>query len=101
MAGWIAGAYALVAALTLRPVAGHFAWSSARAYQQREPDGGDWMLAAILAFAAALVWPVMAFIWLAGRYGPAVGAERLARLEERERHVREMEKALNIDREVA
>lgn len=93
-------AYSLVALLLVRPLAGHFAYyfHTENPYSNRSgrPDAAQWFGGVLLALCLAVVWPT-ALLWkLADARLPAVGAEREARLQAREKALREAERELGI-----
>jgi hypothetical protein len=93
-------AYALVALVALRPLAGHYAWffhGNDIYANTPEPNGEKWLGAYLLALLLVTAWPVVAVVVLVGRVGPKVGAERVADIEAREKRLREAEKELGLE----
>lgn len=89
-------AYVLAGLLTVRPVAGHFAYkfSQAWAATRDRPDGEQWYRATILALLVATIWPVLLVWTLSGRYGPTLGEEGQAVIRAQEKRIQELEKLL-------
>lgn len=95
------GAYGLLVLLMVRPLAGHFAWSFARADAERlggnrRPTGEQWFGAHLAALALGLIWPLVLVVLFGGRLLPSLGAERIHEIEERERRLNEMEQELGL-----
>lgn len=98
-------AYWLVAALAVRPVAGHFAWAMFARYKENlptwsqgktRPQGDQWFAAVTLASLLCAWWPLVAVYAAAGAKLPKVGAEREALLREREQRIRDAERELGL-----
>lgn len=93
--------YALVGMLSVRPVAGHFAWKFCSNYaSQSKPDGEDWFQATVIAIFIAFFWGVIALSLIASKASsalfPVIGAEK-KQLEEKKIAEREqLEKELGL-----
>ena len=100
---WLVGslAYAVVALIAARMIAGHLAWrmfnvDRAKGYSSRcleSPTGDQWFGAWCLALCLAVVWPLVVVAMLAPW---RMGAEREAQIAARERRVGELERELGI-----
>jgi len=101
-------AYGVIALLAVRPLAGHFAYSffesEKRLYPsltagRTQPEMAQWLGAVLTGAAIALVWPGAVLWLLAGARMPVVGAERHAKLKQKEKRIRELERQLMLDQE--
>lgn len=90
--------YAAIGLLAWRPLAGHFAWRSARIYSQREPHTDDWIFGAMQGAIGAALWP-LGVMWRAGSLLPKIGDERKGPryIPHDPHYVRQLEKETGID----
>lgn len=88
--------YGVVALTLYRPIAGDIAWRSQNHLPTGgKPDGGDIVLGIFFGAIGAAIWPVVIVAILTGRH-LVIGAEREAKLRAREKHIRELERSLEV-----
>jgi hypothetical protein len=88
--------YSLAALAVARPIAGHQAWKISDSYTQTKPDGSDWFIGWVVGFFAGVVWPICGLLVLVLRFTPKMGAEARAVARQREAHIAELEKELEL-----
>jgi hypothetical protein len=103
---WFFLVYGVIALLSIRPVAGHFACKFhcqnslggcdglGNRYDYDAPTSAIWTGSTCLAILIATVWPIFISFAIA-KVLPSIGAEREYQLEERERRVKEAEEELD------
>lgn len=97
-------AYIAIGCVVARLAAGHYAWTfmyqhnAFWSYRQpiERPNGAHWFWGGLLGLLTGVLWPVA---WMPlVRLPWAVGAEQRARIRLQDERIRELEKALEMDR---
>lgn len=96
--------YMIMALFIARPVAGHVAWKEKFSWHEK-PEGEDWFLGWLAGIGVGLLWPIAILAWLAnkstGKLMPAIGAEKAAIEERREKEQqKEIERLRQRDRDL-
>lgn len=98
--------YILIGLVTIRPVAGHLAWSMHRNSKIRypylhgkdtHPNGEQWTGGVLTACGLACLWPAIILWYVTQEFIPSIGSERQAQLEAENAARDERDKELGLE----